>query len=303
MNETMVQEVLCGVLACIRHFYYHTSRAFIGISPTSIIYDYKSKQFKLCISFDKKIQLMRQHKETEDLPLVFGTYRKKFWIDLWCVGILMLNCLFGKSLDSINRLIGVSISDLYNVQNIQTIPEKCSQYCCLYHYIEDIVCSSFDSIRVNIKDYKRIYEIEDIETYFVSLSIIKKIPKDLKDLLCNLLHLDLKNPQDFKDILNHKYAQQSTERSKSEDLVKMSTLKDVCLMMRYESIQKNNNHYIFNNVIDCIEQLFTHEVIHIDRSEYANKLKILSKEMNMDRKVIDKYFTKRIYQMEDRVLI
>jgi len=298
LNETMVQEVVCGVLSCLRHFYFHTSRSYIGISPSSVIYDYKNKKFKLCLSFSKKFSILDTHQDSlrgGELLAVYWQYRKKFWIDLFCLGILMMNCIFGECLDVINRLVGYSLNDLYDTENISRIPERSKQFCCLYHYTESILLKDEGLLRSKMSEYQRIYEIEDYEAVFVVIKKMKSLKVETKDFLCNLTHLDLRNPQDIKDILHHSFVEASMKTAKSSS-PKQPTLREACKVIRHEQTSAKNTagQEVFATVVEAIDLLHRHDRILLDEAAYGLRTKLLAKEMNIDKATVDRYFVERV---------
>ena len=294
----MVHEVISGVLSCLRHFYFHTSRSYIGVSPSSVIYDYKNKKFKLCLSFSSKFSILDTHQDAlagEELLAVYQQYRKKFWVDLFCLGILMMNCIFGDRLDVINRLVGYSLNDLYDTENINHIPERSKQFCCLYHYTESILLKDESLLRSKMREYQRIYEIEDYEAVFVVIKKMKTLKRETKDFLCNLTHLDLRNPQDIKDILHHSFVESSTKSVKN-CAPKQATLRDACKVIRHEQMNAKNTAglEIFATAVDAIDQLHRHDRIQLDEATFSLRVKLLSKEMNVDKEKVNSYFIKRV---------
>lgn len=296
MNYAMIGELVTGVLSCLRHFYFHTGKTYLGLTPSSVIYCYKKRKFSLLMSIKIKEGLLQAFRDDghseEEMVGYWKLLRKRFWMDLFSLGLLIMNSIFGGTLDEISRLFGFSLSNLYNLYSFNHIPERCQEYCCLFHYIEEILLTDEKKYLENYQDYCRIYEIENKESLFLAIKRVKTVPKQLKDFLCNLTHLDFKNPSDFKDILNHPYAMSCRELDK---LASNRTLNpglpqliDVSRMIRINARSAAGSFY-FEGLIHAIEANHKGEHIYLTREEADEKIKRLSRELSVDRAAVYAY--------------
>lgn len=297
----MIGELAYGLLTCLRHFYFHNGKAFLGISPTSVLYSYKKRKFTCTMSLNIKLGLVRKHfKETnniEDSLAYFKTLRKRFWMDLFGIGILILNCIVGNTLDDINRLLGFSLSDLYQLTSFSSIPERCQEFCCLFHYIEEILLADEQTYISNYYSYQRIYEIANVESLFTAIKKIKQVPKLLKDFLCNLTHLDFKNPSDFADVLSHPYLKDC--KTDEESLKHGGTnrgqprLLDIARMIRINA-RSAAGSYFFEGIIKDIEQMHNDDLIFLTSETFEDKIKKLGRELAVDKSAVYSFFKDRI---------
>lgn len=307
MNYSMIGELANGILSCLRHFYFHTGKTYLGITPSSVLYSYKKRKFSLLMSLGVKQGLLQTYKDMghnqEELVNHWKLLRKRFWMDLFSLGLLIMNAIFGGTLDDISRLVGFSLSNLYNLYSFSNIPERCQEYCCLFHYVEEILVPDEQKYMENYQDYCRIYEIENKESLFLAIKRIKTIPKPLKDFLCNLTHLDFKNPSDFKDVLNHPYALSCRDADKPSTIkitsLGMPHLIDMSRIIRISARSAAGSYY-FDGLVQAIEMNHKGESIYMTREEADDRIKKLSRELSVDRASVYAYLKHAIRIMKSR---
>ena len=242
-------------------------------------------------------RFMQEGHSLDDALAYFKTLRKKFWMDLFSIGVLILNCIFGNSLDDINRLLGFSLSDMYLLDSFNRIPERCQEFCCLFHYIEEILLADEDKYLTNYASYQRIYEIQNQESLFVAIKRVRTVPKSLKDFLCNLTHLDFKNPSAFSDVLGHPYI---AECNVDEGNTKGGTvirgqprLIDLARMIRINA-RNAAGSYFFEGIIKDIELMYPNELIFLTSETFEDKIKKLGRELAVDKASVYSFFKDRI---------
>ena len=296
LNAKMIKEITGGALSALRHYYYHTKRAFLGLSPSSLLYSFKSGQFVLTLGLQTKLRFVsafKSERPQDDALVHFRSLRKKFWLDLFGLGWIILYCIFGLALEELSPVLGFSLQNLYKADFFESLPEKTREYCCLFHFFQDIVLqlpSQPDSA------YLCTYSIS-AETIPVAQRIINKLDKSLKDFLCNLTHLDRKNPRDFSDVLSHSYAQQSQEVAKQPFASKSDpSLYEFVKALRYAKLKSLTplGGILFDSLSQSIQQLYPNEQISINPDQFQLRIKVLSRELGIERDSLYQYFHPRL---------
>lgn len=299
LNHVMIKELTGGLLSALKHYYKKVGKAFIGLSPSSVIYAFKKQKFVLTFGFGVKLNMLanfENSKQSADQTLnYYKSLRKRFWMDLFALGLLIIRGIFGYCLDDLARLIGFYLPDLFQPdalnfntdQSISTIPEKCREFCCLFHYMEHVVLQDEQKIKADIGNYVRIYELASPESIYVACTQFRQISKPLKDFLCHLTHLDFKNPSHFHDdILSHPYANDCLSLIKVQDPpTGHCNLYEAVKMLRRAELKQSigSDGCWFQGVSKQVDKLYRHEILYMDQEEFEKKVKILARILGMDR--------------------
>jgi hypothetical protein len=170
----MIGELALALIKCLKHFFYISKSAHLGLNTSTVYFDLKNRRFRLLFGMSKKMSIVKEkHAVVENKIKLYNRLRKNYWIDLFDVGLILMSSYFGENIERVSSIIGFSLRYLLS-KTIKSpyLPSNCIQYCCIFHFIEEQLNKVQEELTIDIDNLELKYGLEDLSAFFVCLDKI-----------------------------------------------------------------------------------------------------------------------------------
>ena len=208
------------------------------------------------------------------------------------VGLILIYSYLGEDIDQLSRLLGFSLKNLLETPHKkQNLPQNISQFCCLFHYMEESLTKSEESRR-EVPNFALVYDIEDALILPYILRKLGQIDREFRMFLCILLNLDYKNPVDFKEIVDHPFLKDiESSFSEYQKGTMGPTFADLAVLQTQQSnnLKMEVKQNVFFDELKARIAMLDEPIIDLPNNKLSKNSKLLAYELGVPKEELRNY--------------